>query len=159
MWTGKEDFLFLCSQQSKAESSSQGTWLHLAFKDRWSHTVNPGPTRDWKAVCHTHHWAALTPRPEKWKSYPLPQQAYIWGSKTIARQPGYTLKQIGSLGQTAGQWPRHSTCNTGCMSAKGQKEGKTRCGPLVKEAETPNIILKAIGWLHTTFSNSFYFIL
>lgn len=133
-------------------------FIPFAFKD--CQTFNPGPTRDWKDVCHKHHWIALTPRPEKWKSYPLPQQAYMWTGKIIARQPGYTLKQIGSLGQAAGwftgQWPRQSICNTGCTLAKGQEEGKIRCGRLVKEAETLNSILKPKC---TTFSNIFYFIL
>lgn len=41
MWSGKEDFLFLRSQQSKAESPSRYL-ATFAFKDRGSQALNLG---------------------------------------------------------------------------------------------------------------------
>lgn len=148
MWPGKEDFLFPCSPQSKAESSSQGTWLHFAIKDRWRHMVHLGPTRDWKDPYHKHYWAALTPKPEKCKAYPLPQPAYLWGGKARARQPGYRSKKRRSGTHSRwlrGQGSRLSSRGTGWYrSARGPEEGNTSCGRLAEEA-------KPVGLLHPNY--------
>lgn len=129
-------------------------WL-FCLKEQENSCISLGPTRSQKDVCHQRYTT------EKWKSYPLPQQAYIWGGKTTARQSDTHLRKqepenAGHHSQEA--WGKQQVTPTTGIHAEhmerrmhpGQEPGrsKTRCGCLVEQAEPLKVSLKAMGSLH-----------